>query len=157
MLTRLLGLLAMCAALAVVLVATGCGGGDDVATQAELQEVVVSGRDRVDFALARIPKAKSLDEYVNRMDEAAVVIDDAASRLEEITPPPEFEPEATKLEKALRQLAVDYDGAADQIRLTPEILGGAAGLSFDSWDRANLALAGLAGKGLEVSVLQPHA
>ena len=154
---RLLGLLALCVSLAVVLVGTGCGGGDDVATQAELQEVVVTERDRVDFALARIPKAKSFDEYLNRMDEAAVIIDDAANNVEAITPPAEFEPEITKLVKALRQLSVDYDSTAAQLRETPELLSGSLGFSFDSWDQANLALAGLAGKGIQVSVLQPHA
>jgi hypothetical protein len=29
------------------------------------------------------------------------------------------------------------------------------GLSFESWDQTNEALAGLAGKGIQVSILQP--
>ena len=156
MISRLF-LLALCASLILTLASVGCGGGNDVATRAEFQEEVVGARDRVDFALARVPKAESLDEYIDRLEEAAVVVDDAASTLAEITPPPAFEPEATELENAFRQLAVDYDSTADQLRQTPELLTGSAGFSFDSWDQANLALAGLAGKGLKVSVLQPHA
>jgi len=142
-------------ATALTFVAAGCGG-DERLTQAEFQQEVVAARDRVDFALARIPEAKSLDEYTNRMEEAAVVIDDAASDLESVEPPEVFVPETNKLVKALRQLSVDYSSSAEQIRLTPELLTGTVGLSFDSWDQVNLALAGLVGKGIQVSVLQPH-
>jgi hypothetical protein len=150
----------LCALLATLVVvlglgAAGCGGSDEL-TQAEFQELVVVQRDRVDFALARVPKAKTLEEYTNRMEEAAAVIDDAANELADITPPEVFEPETRKLEKAFRQLAVDYDSTAEQLRETPDLLTGSLGLSFDSWDQANLALAGLAGNGIEVSVLQPH-
>ena len=151
----LLRFLALLLVLAVGLAATGCGGSDEV-TQAELQELVVTQRDRVDFALARIPKAKTFEEYTNRMEEAAVVIEDAANEVASVTPPKVFEPEMTKLEKSLRQLSVDYDATADQFRETPDLITGSAGIAFDSWDQVNLALAGLVGKGIEVSVLQPH-
>ena len=57
-----------------------------------------------------------------------------------------------------RQLSVDIQATADQARepgfenlLTDPALNG---LSFDSWDDVNKALAGLAGKGIQVSILQ---
>jgi hypothetical protein len=143
---------------AAVFLVSGCGGGDNSPPPlTEFQEAVVIARDRVDFALARIPKAKSLDEYTNRMEEASVVIEDAADDLDKLGPAEDFEDETKRLTSALHQLSVDYESSAEQIRLTPELIAGAAGLSFDSWDKANLALAAMAGKGIDVSVLQPHA
>jgi hypothetical protein len=137
---------------------SGCGGGDNSPPSlTEFQEAVVIVRDRVDFALARIPKATTLEEYTNRMEEASVVIEDAADDLDNLGPAEDFKDETKRLTSALHQLSVDYESSAEQIRLTPELIAGAAGLSFDSWDKANLALAGMAGKGIDVSVLQPHA
>lgn len=138
------------------LAAAGCGGEDEAVTVPQFQEKVVVARDRVDYALARIPKAESLDEYTSRMDEAAVVIEDAANELEALTPPKGFEPETRRLVKALHQLSIDYSSSADQFRQTPELMTGTLGISFDSWDQVNLALAGLVGNGIDVSVLQPH-
>ncbi len=93
------------------------------------------------------------------MDEAAVVIGKAADELDDEGAPDEFEPEASNLVKWFRQLSVDIQATADQARvpgfetlLTDQ---GLQGLSFDSWDSANKALAGLAGKGIQVSILQP--
>ena len=59
---------------------------------------------------------------------------------------------------SFRQLSVDIQATADQAR-TPGFEAlltkpGSQGLSFDSWDQANKALAGLAGKGIQVSILQ---
>jgi hypothetical protein len=135
----------------------GCGGSEGgQPTMAEFEAAVVQARDRVDFALARIPKAKSFEEYTNRMEEAAVVIEDAADDLEEVGAAENLEPETKMLISALNELSVDYDSTAEQLRETPEILAGSVGLSFDSWDKANRALAGMVGKGVDVTVLQRH-
>jgi hypothetical protein len=142
---------------AAALLVSGCGGDTSPPSRAEFQEAVVNARDRVDFALSRIPRATSLEEYTIRMEEAAVVIDDAADDLDKLGPAENFENETNRLVSALHQLSIDYRSSAEQIRLTPEILTGALGLRFDSWDKANLALAGMVGKGIEVSVLQAHA
>ena len=58
--------------------------------------------------------------------------------------------------KSLRQLSVDVQATADQVRQPgfESLLQGTRGLSFDSWDDVNKALAGLAGKGVQVSILQ---
>jgi hypothetical protein len=142
--------------LAVGLAASACGGGEPTAE--EYGAAVVANRDRVDFALGRIPRAQSLDELLERMDEAAAAIDRAAGELEDAGAPPEYQPEAGNLVEGLRQLAVDVQATADQARipgfetlLTDPML---RGLSFESWTRVDKALAGLAGKGIEVSVLQ---
>ncbi len=142
---------------ALLLVAAGCGGSGDPSPEA-YSEAVVLNRNRVDFVLARITRAKSQDELIARMDEAALLIGKAADELDEKGAPADFQPEADDLVKSLRQLSVDIQATADQVRQPgfENLLQGTRGLSFDSWDDVNKALAGLAGKGVPVSILQNH-
>ena len=124
----------------------------------ELEQSIVATRDRVDFALARITRASSKDELLERMDEAADTIDDAASDLEGVGTPKDYESDVGKLVDSLHQLAFDVQATADQIREPGfgDLLTGTRGLSFESWDKVNLALAGLIGKGIEVAPLERH-
>jgi hypothetical protein len=143
--------------MAVAVSASACGGSSEPSVE-EFAEAVVLNRNRVDFVLGRITRAQSLDELLTRMDEAAVVVGKAADELEDTGAPSDYQPEANNLVKAFNQLSVDLQATADQARvpgfetlLTDPAL---QGLSFDSWDEANKALAGLAGKGIQVSILQ---
>jgi len=144
---------------AVAVAASGCGGGgSSTQSLADYSKSVVTARDRADFALARITKAKSKEEFINRMDEASAVIDDAASDLDDAGPAEGFEDETDKLVDALRQLSVDLDALAHDLG-QPEgegLLTGAQGLNFESWDKANLALASLIGQGIEVELIGRH-
>jgi hypothetical protein len=151
--------LALLAAL-LVAAAAGCGGGG-TASPADYADAVVLNRDRVDFALARITRAQSVDELLKRMEEASVVIDKAAGDLEGKGAPEEYQPEANNLVKQMRQLSVDIEDTAEQAQqpgfeglITDPHL---QGLSFDSWTKMNKALAGLAGKGINVAIVQPKA
>jgi hypothetical protein len=141
----------------LVLVAAGCGGGQPSAE--DYADSVVLNRNRADFVLGRITRAGSPEELLTRMDEASLVIGKAANELDDEGAPDEFQPEANDLVKWLRQLSVDIQATADQARVPgfENLLtgGGLQGLSFDSWDNVNKALAGLAGKGIQVSILQP--
>jgi len=155
-LRRHLALLAGALALAV---AGGCAGEESATPSlAEYQKSVVTVRDRVDFALARITKAKSKDDFLNRMDEAAVVIDDAGSELDHTGAPQGFEDETDKLAGALHQLSVDLAATAHDIREPGSglISPGLQGLSFESWDEANLVLASLIGQGIKVELIARH-
>jgi hypothetical protein len=147
-------LLALLAAL--LLVAAGCGGGEP--SPEEYAQAVVLNRNRVDFVLGRITRARSQDELLTRMDEAALLIDKAAGELDDKGAPADFQPEADNLVKSLRQLSVDIQATADQARVPgfENLFTGTKGLSFDSWDDVNKALAGLAGKGVRVTILQNH-
>jgi len=141
----------------VAVLAFGCGENGESSVQ-EFERSIVATRDRVDFALARITRAQSRDELLVRMDEAADAIDDAAGDLEGVDTPRDYESEAGKLVDSLSQLAFDVQATADQIRQPGfgELLTGTRGFSFESWDKVNLALAGLMGKGIEVTLLERH-
>jgi hypothetical protein len=151
--------LVLLAALLIAL-AAGCGGSG-TPSPADYAAAVVLNRDRVDFVLARITRAQSVDELNNRMEEASTVIDKAAGELENKGAPDEYQPEADNLVKQMRQLSVDIRATAEQAQQPG--FGGLItdphlqGLSFDSWTKMNKALAGLAGKGIKVSVIQPKA
>jgi hypothetical protein len=151
-------LIAAALVVVLVLVVAACGGSDAPPTDAEYSQAVVSAVDRTDFALARATRAKSKDELVTRMTEAGVVITAAAGDLEDLGAPEVFVDENEKLVKSLEQLGTDVSLTAEQIAQpgSEGLLAGAAGLSFDSWDQANLALASLIGSGLPVKTLQRH-
>jgi hypothetical protein len=144
----------------VLLVACGvpatsaCGGSEP--SVEEYSEAVVLNRNRADFVLGRIVRAQSIEEVLNRMDEASVVISKAAGELEDTGAPSDFQPEADDLVTSLRQLSVDVQATADQARIPgfESLLTDTNAISFDSWDDVNKALAGLAGKGIDVSILQ---
>lgn len=139
-----------------VLASPACGGSEP--SVEEYGEAVVLNRNRTDFVLGRIVRADSVEELLARMDEASVVISKAADELEETGAPSDFQPEADDLVKWLRQLSVDVQATADQARIPgfEGLITGTNAISFDSWDEVNKALAGLAGKGIEVTILQRH-
>lgn len=142
--------------LAVGVLVSGCGGGEP--SVEEFGDAVVLNRNRTDFVLGRITRAQSIEEVLNRMDEASVTISKAADELEDTGAPSDYQPEADDLVKWLRQLSVDVQATADQARIPgfEGLLTQTNAISFDSWDQVNKALAGLAGKGIDVTILQRH-
>jgi hypothetical protein len=143
--------------LALGLVASACGGSGEPSVE-EFSDAVVLNRNRTDFVLGRITRAQSLEELFTRMDEAALTISKAADELEDTGAPSDYQPEADDLVKWLRQLSVDVQATADQARVPgfEGLITETNAISFDSWDEVNKALAGLAGKGIEVTILQRH-
>ena len=141
----------------LAVLAFGCGANRMLSEQ-ELEPSIVATRDRVDFALERVTRAESRDELLGRMDEAAGTIDAAAGDLEGVGIPRAYENEVGDLVAALRRLAFDLQATADQIRQPGfgDLLSGTKGLSFESWENVNRALAGLNEKGIEVARLERH-
>jgi hypothetical protein len=135
----------------------GCGG-DSAPTRADFTTNVVTTRNQVDYVLARVTKAQSQGELLQRMDEAAALIDDAATELDDGGAPDGLDDEATKLVGALHQLSVDLSAFAHDARQPggEALLLGGPGLNFDSWDQANAALASLAKQGVEVEQIGRH-
>ena len=144
-------------AVIVAIAAVGCGlGGDDSATsQEDYQTAVVNSRDRVEFALGRLSKAQTLDEFLERMDEAAETIDDTAGDLDDVGAPSDLDDPHERLVDQLGQLAADIQGTADQARVPgfEDLLTGAQGLNFESWDEINAILAELRRQGIDVDPL----
>jgi hypothetical protein len=151
-------LLPVLVVLLAVLAVAGCGGSDQI-SKADFQDLVVNTRDRVDFALSRTTKAESLDEFLNRMDEASVAIESAANDLGDVTPPEKYAKPTDRLVGALHQLSVDISDTSSDIRngAFGDLTGsGIQGLNFPSWDQANAALSELARLGLKVELIQRH-
>lgn len=141
----------------VALLAYGCGENAPPSVRAT-EASTVATRDRVDFALERITRAQSRDELLARMDEAADAIDAAADDLDGIGAPERYATEVGLLVESLRQLAFDVQATADQIRQPGfgDLLLGTKGLSFESWNKVNAALADLSRKGIQVAPLARH-
>ena len=143
----------------VALVATRDDDGGSPATTAEVQQAVVTARNRADFSFERITKSQDVDDFLDRMNEASGNIGDAASELDELNAPDPYAEEVDNLVVALDQLSVDLSATAADLE-RPELLGdlvtGARGINFDSWDEANRALAALIGLGIEVDLLQRY-
>jgi hypothetical protein len=139
------------------LVATSCGGFGGPSVE-EYSDAVVLNRNRVDYVFGRITRADSVEEFLTRMDEAAIVIGKAGEELDKLGAPDDFQPEADNLVAAFNQLSIDIQATADQARQTgfEGLITETNAISFDSWDQANKALAGLAGKGVPVAILQRY-
>ncbi len=144
--------------LALAAAASGCGGGPGLVSPADYAAAVRRTRDRVDLALARITQARSREELLDRMEEAAELIERAAGDLEETGSARGLEGETARLVAALRQLSVDLSATAAQIREPgfEELLAGSRGISFESWTRANRVLARLRARGIAVPPLKRH-
>lgn len=151
-------LLALAAVLGMAAAIAGCGGTDSAPSVEDFQATVVTSRNQVDYALARITRAKSKEELLNRMNEAAVVIDDAATKLEDTGAAEGFESDTDKLASALSQLSADLSAFAHDAA-QPDgdvLLAGGPGLNFDSWDEANAALASMQSAGIDVELIGRH-
>jgi hypothetical protein len=142
----------------VVLAGLALGGGSEPSTAQEYQAAVVQARDRVDFVLGRLSRAQSLEELTARMDEAAATIDGAKGELEDTAPPENLTAEHARLVEHLGVLATDVGSTAAQLRDPAfyDLLLGAEGLNFDSWDEINATLEDMKAKGVAVELLSRH-
>ena len=136
----------------------GCGGGDSAPSMADYTVSVVSTRNRVDGVLARVTQAQSKDELLKRMDEAAVVIDDSATELDEGGAAEGFEDATSQLVDALHQLSTDLGAFAHDARQPggEALLLGGPGLNFESWTQANEVLENLMKQGIDVEPIGRH-
>ena len=149
---------ALAAAVAVGALA-GCGGGSGPASKADYAEAVVSARDRVDFALAKITVGQgSFEDLIERMNGAADLIDSAADDFDDAGTAEGFEDETDKLVAAFHQLAAGLAGTAhDASQPGMEgLLTGTNALQFPGWTRANRVLASLDEQGIAVEPIGSH-
>jgi UDP-N-acetylmuramoylalanine-D-glutamate ligase len=142
----------------VVLAGLALGGEDSQSSAAEYQVAAVQARDRVDFALGRLSQAQSIDELLERMDEAAAAIDSAAGKLDETTPPDALSDGHDRLVNHMETLSSDVQATADQARVPgfEEILFSGKGLNFESWDKINAVFVTMKEHGVVVPPLSRH-
>jgi hypothetical protein len=142
---------------AAALLAAGCGGDGGTSVE-DYEDAVVTTRERVDSSLERVTQAQSLDELVERMDQAAIAINAGADDIDETGAPEKFEDETERLVTGLRQLATDLEATGAQIREPgfTELLTGLRGLNFESWTKVNGALRTLREQGIDVQPLARH-
>jgi hypothetical protein len=154
-----LALVAAAVAAAVVVIVGIMVLGDDGTTSREsYQAAVVNARDRVDFAYGRIASSQSPEELIERLDEAAVVVGDTASDLDDKGAPDDLADENERLVDALRAFSDVLAGSAAQFE-DPTFAGtlpGITSLSFPEWDKVNVVLADLNEQGIEVEQLARH-
>jgi hypothetical protein len=140
----------------VLSLAVGCAGSDSPSVD-DYEESVVDTRNRVDAALAEITEAQSRQDFLRRMDAAAVVIKRAADDLDEEEVAEGFEDETKKLVAALRALSTDLRLTADQMRQPGfESLFNSRGINFGSWTKADRVLRDLSRQGVDVRPLERH-
>jgi hypothetical protein len=133
-------------------------GDDATASRADYQATVVNARDRVDFALVRITRSQSTDELIARIDQAAAVIGQTATDLDEAGVAEGFEPENDRLVTTMRSFSEELAGTAAQFR-DPSFAGtlpAITSLSFPQWETLNAVLADLKESGIQVEPLPRH-
>jgi len=160
--SRTTQILAVVAAVAGAFIAIGLAivllGGDATASRTDYQATIVNTRDRVDFAYARIAKSTSIDELIERMDEASAVIGKTASDLDEAGVAEGFEDLNGTLVAKLQAFSNVLHATAQQFQdptFGPAI-GGINSLSFPEWDEVNKVLAQMKAKGIQVDQLERH-
>jgi hypothetical protein len=134
--------------------ATACAGDDDSSLE-DYEASVVETRNAVDDALANISEAQSRNDFLNRMEQAAVLISRAADDLDDAEVAEGFEEETTNLTAALRSLSTDLEQTAAQFRVTPELFN-SEGLAFEGWTEANRILRDLKKQDIEVEPIANH-
>jgi hypothetical protein len=148
-------LAAVAAVLLLAVGATACGG-DDSSDLQDYEASVVETRNNVDDALANISEAQSRKDFLDRMEQAAVLINRAADDLDDAEVAEGFEDETTELTAALRTLSTDLEQTAAQFRVTPELFNQSQGLAFEGWTKTNQVLRGLAKQDIAVEPIANH-
>jgi len=153
---------ALVVALATALAAgalAGCGGGSGTVSKEDYAESVASARDRVDFALAQITVGQgTFEELVDRMEEAADLIDAAADDLDDTGTAQGFDDETATLVAAFHQLAAALAATAHDASQPGQegLLTGTNALQFPGWTKANRVLTSLDDQGISVEPIGSH-
>ncbi|HXG77596.1 MAG TPA: hypothetical protein VNJ53_13605 [Gaiellaceae bacterium] len=154
----LLGGLALAVAAAVAGAFLVLGGETATASKADYQAKLVNARDRVDFALERITRSQSIEELIERIDEASAVVGATAGDLDGTGVAQGFEEEHEKLVETLRRFSDELAGTAAQF--SDPAFGGALeginSLGFAEWENVNELFAELREQGVRVPPLERH-
>ena len=141
----------------VALVGLAFGGSSSSASKADYEAKVVNARDRVDYALVRITQAKTTDDVISRMHDAATEVGSAADELASADVASGFGDDNGRLVTTLRAFSTELSNTADTFA-DPTLAGSLSGasLAFKQWDAVNAILADMKAKGIEVAPLERH-
>lgn len=145
--------LAVTAALALALLAGGCGGG---ASKEQFQADMVAARDRVDDALEQVTHASSVEDLFARLRIAAAEVRSAATDVGEAEAPDGLGDEKRALASTLREFSAEITSTVDTLE---ELEGAAAetrGFDFAGWTETQTRLAALRKAGIQVPALERH-
>ena len=147
------------ASLAAVVAMSAFGGGKGTATKAEYQATIVNARDRVDYGYAQITKADSVENLIERLDQASAAIGATAGDLDGAAVAPGFEELNDRLVAKLRKFSDALAATGDQFA-DPSSAGfgldSITSLGFGEWDDVNAILTEMQKKGIKVELLQRH-
>jgi len=145
--------LAASAALAVALLAGGCGGS---ASREDFEADMVAARDRVDEALEQVTNASSVEDLFARLRIAAAEVRSAATDVSEADAPDGLADEERALANTLLAFSEEIRSTVDTLE---ELEGAAAetrGLDFNGWTETQTRLAALRKAGIQVPALERH-
>lgn len=134
------------------------GGGKETTSKAAYQTTVHNARDRVDYALARITKSQSIDQLVERINEASVSVNGAASELDHAKVANGFADDNARLVTTLQAFSQELSNTASTFS-DPTVggaLANATSLSFPEWDKVNAILTEMQHRGIAVPLLARH-
>ena len=155
------------AAVTVAIVAAGVaatvgiafrGGGNGTTSKAAYRATVHNARDRVDYALERITKSQSIDQLVQRINEASVSVNGAASELDHAKVARGFADDNARLVSTLQAFSQELASTASTFS-DPTVggaLANATSLSFPEWDKVNAILTEMQHRGVTVPLLARH-
>jgi hypothetical protein len=147
------------AALAAVIAMVALGGGRETATKAEYQATIVNARDRVDFAYADITKSDSVENFIERLDEASVRVGAVADDVSGAAVAEGFEDLNDELAERLNAFSSALAATADQFE-DPSSAGfgleSITSFGLGEWDDVNATLTEMQKKGLKVELLGRH-
>ncbi|MGH3137425.1 MAG: hypothetical protein ACRDPV_13140 [Gaiellaceae bacterium] len=149
---------AVAAVLAVAVAGIALGGGGGSASRDEYQKTVVTARNQVEFALAKLGRVQTAQQLLEALEDAAVVLDNAAASLDEAGIADGLEDEHEKLVEALRGLSSEVSGTAATLRdpAFAETIPRLTSLSFPQWELVNRTLGELKEQGIDVELLARH-
>jgi hypothetical protein len=150
--TKLVGGVALMAAL-VVMVA-GCGGGGRL-SKAEYEQKLHQSGTELSTALRQISSSRSKDEFKQGVDDVEKALNGVADELDGITPPEDVEGANQRLVEGFRQLAGEFDAVKAAAEKGPDAArqAGRAITTGAASRKANLAIQEIKRRGYDVGQL----
>jgi hypothetical protein len=146
---RVIALLALAGAVALVAAGCGGGGGGTPLSKAEYeQQMQTIGQDL--SAALDTSGATSAEDAVPKVEEAQTTLREAADKMDEMTPPEDIADEHDQLVEGVRAFADDLDDVISALE-DGDLSAISNMLSLDSIQQIQTASAAITGKGYDIA------